>query len=85
MSKVFENYRSHPALKYDGQKLVFKIDDQVYLIEDGFVKNIKPIDVEYSNIGEPFRKLARLSFVYDNKEDYIDFEYRFLEDLKELL
>jgi hypothetical protein len=91
MNKVFKNYRDHPALRYDGLRLVFKIDDKVFLIEDGIVKHIKVVSIQETNIGEPYRKLVRLTFITFNAdnldvyEDYIDFHISDQQDLIELL
>lgn len=91
MNKVFKNYRDHPALRYDGLRLVFKIDDKVFLIEDGIVKHIKVVSFIETNIGEPYRKLVRLTFIsfdvdnLDVYEDCIDFHISDQQDLIELL
>lgn len=89
MSKVFENYREHPALEYDDHELVFKIDARVYIIRNGFINQIIPTAVRKTNIGDPYRDLCRLCFVCtDNSDKYeecIDFDFKFEDDLKQLL
>lgn len=77
MNKVIENFRDHPSLKHDSAKLVFKIDAKLYSIIDGIVRQIIPVSIRSTNIGEPYRDLLRLKFVFvdgkDNKhEEHID-------------
>lgn len=91
MNKVFENYRDHPTLRYNGLRLVFKIDDKVFLIEDGIVKHIKVVSIQETNIGEPYKKLVRLTYISFNAdnldvyEDCIDFHISNQQDLIKLL
>lgn len=87
MNKAFENFRNHPALKHELIKLVFKIDSKWYSIIDGIVRQIIPQSVQRTNIGEPYRDLVRLDFVFADDEDAeygecIDFD---LENEKELI
>lgn len=79
MNKAVENCRNHPALKYDPLKIVFKIEGKVYSIIDGIVRQIIPKGIQHTNIGEPYRDLVRLNFVFadDAESEYgecIDFD-----------
>lgn len=89
MNKVFQNYRDHPSLKFDGLRLVFNLNNKVFLIEDGIVKNIEVTSIEETNIGEPFRKLVRLNFLNIGEsgvyEDCIDFHISEQKDLEKLM
>ena len=89
-SKVFENYRYHPALQYDSLKLVFKLGKKVYLIDDKTAHQIIPKSVTQTNIGDPYKDLARLDFVFANNPndkygECVDFDINLKEDLKTLL
>jgi len=69
-SKAIENYRDHPSLQHDSRQIVFKINGQVYLVIDDIVHQIIPKDVHHINIGEPYRIIVRLNFVFvDNPND----------------
>lgn len=89
MNRVFENYREHPALKYDDHELVFKIDTKVYIIRESFISQIIITAIKKTNIGDPYRDLCRLCFVYvDDTDEYegcVDFDFRFEDELKQLL
>jgi hypothetical protein len=88
-SKVFENFRNHPSRKHDETALVFKIGKKVYLIGDGTVRQIIPRTVYKTNIGEPYKDLARMCFVFaegtDRSHWSIDFDYSFEDELKALI
>lgn len=90
MNRVIENYRDHPTLRYDSIKIVFKIEGKVYAIIDDVVRQIIPRTVSLTNIGDPYRKLIRLEFVFaDNPDDeygeYADFHPDFETELRQLL
>lgn len=79
MNKAIENCRNHPTLGYDSIKLVFKIEAKVYSIIDGNVRQIIPRSIRHTNIGEPYKNLVRLKFVFadDADDEYgecIDFD-----------
>jgi len=65
-SKAVENYRDHPSLQNDSRQIVFKINGQVYLLINDTVRQIIPKDIYHTNIGEPYRKLVRLDFMFAN-------------------
>lgn len=69
MNKAIENFRNHPALSYDPLKLVFKIESKVYSIIDGIVRQIIPQNIRRTNIGDPYRDLVRLNFVFVDDAD----------------
>lgn len=88
--RVIENYRDHPNLRYVSTKIVFKIDEKVYSIIDDIVRQIIPKTVSHTNIGEPYRKLVRLEFVFvDNADneygEYADFSPEREAELRGLL
>jgi predicted solute-binding protein len=89
MSKVFENYRNHPSLQHDETALVFKIGDKVYLIGDDTVRQIIPRTVQKTNIGEPYKDLARMCFVFADGTDKshwcIDFDSSLEDELRALI
>lgn len=89
---VLTNFRDHPALRYDDPQSVFKIDDKVYLISEGTVRQILPAHIAQNNIGEPYAKLVRLYFLFadDNTEkleyeECIDFDPEHEEALRQLI
>lgn len=65
---VLTNFRNHHSLRFDPEQLVFKIDDKVYLISEGVVRQIIPKSVFVTNIGEPYRNLARLVYVFVDED-----------------
>lgn len=91
-NKVISNFRDHPSLRYDDPQSVFKIDDKVYLISEGVVRQIIPAHIAYTNIGEPYAKLVRLYFLFADEntvkleyEEGIDFAPEDEEALRQLL
>lgn len=80
--KPIKNFRNHPHLKYDALRLIFVISDEysskefkskLYLLDEE-VKQITPISIDYTNLGDPYKELARLYFLIDNKEDSMDID-----------
>jgi hypothetical protein len=84
-NKVLTNFRDHPSLRHDDPKSIFKIDDKVYLISDGVVRQIIPTRIARTNIGEPYRDLVRLYFQGEEYEVCIDFAPEDEEALRQLL
>jgi hypothetical protein len=72
-NKVLTNFRDHPSLRFDDPKSVFKIDDKVYLISEGVVRQILPQSVQLTNIGEPYRNLVRLNYFFAAEAHLFDF------------
>lgn len=72
-NRVLKNFRDHQALHFDDEKLVFKIDDKVYLISEGVVRQIIPKSVQLTNIGEPYHKLVRLGYFFASEPHLFDF------------
>ena len=79
-NKVLTNFRDHPSLRYDDPQSVFKIDDKVYLISEGVVRQIIPAHIAHTNIGEPYAKLVRLYFLFAD-DDTVKLEYEECIDL----
>jgi hypothetical protein len=87
-NKVLSNFRNHPTMQFDDEKLVFKIDDKVYLIRGGAVSRILPVKVVDTNIGEPYKDLVRFYFYEDDGTQWlegIDFAPEHEEALRQLL
>ena len=88
---VITNFRDHPSLRYDDCKLVFKIDDKTYLISEKAVRQIIPKSIFLTNIGEPYKSLVRLTFVFVDEDvnteydEVIDFDSDYEEELRGLL
>lgn len=85
--KPVKNFTNHPSLKYDSDKYIFITNENsVYLFTEKIVQRIHPISAIYTNIGEPYRKLARINFLYyycpRKEEESIDID---LADLPSLL
>lgn len=85
--KPIKNFTDHPSLKYDPVQYIFITNENlVYLFTEKIVQRIHPINAVYTNIGEPYHKLARLSFLYfycpRKEEGSIDID---LDDLPGLI
>jgi hypothetical protein len=63
-SRVLTNFRDHPSLRFDDAKSVFKIEGKLYLLSEGVVQEIIPKGIQKDNIGEPYRNLVNLNFVF---------------------
>jgi hypothetical protein len=72
-NKVLTNFRDHPSLRYDDPQSVFKIDDKVYLIKEDVVRQIRPLSIRHTNLGEPYAKLVRLNYFFAAEEHLFDF------------
>jgi hypothetical protein len=74
-NKVLTNFRDHPTLRFDDLKSVFKIDDKVYLISEGVVRQILPRQLLNINTGKPYGVLTRFYFVFadDSGSAYMEF------------
>ena len=84
--KPISDFRDHPALKYNERKLVFVIKystrPELYLFTEKEVKRILPIKLQYTNIGDPYKKLARFIFCNEEEEeDSMDINPNDLQDL----
>jgi len=84
--KPISDFRDHPALKYNERKLVFVIEypprPKLYLFTEKEVKRILPIKLQYTNIGDPYKKLARFIFCNEEEEeDSMDINPNDLQDL----
>jgi len=83
--KPISDFRDHPALKYNERKLVFVIKystrPELYLFTEKEVKRILPIKLQYTNIGDPYKKLARFIFCNEDEEDSMDINPNDLQDL----
>jgi hypothetical protein len=66
-NKVLTNFRDHPSFRFDEPQSVFKIDDKVYLIREGVVRPILPSYIDEDNIGEPYKKLIYLYFIFGDE------------------
>jgi len=74
-NKVLTNFRDHPALRFDDHQSVFKIDDKVYLIREGVVRQIIPQSIRRTNVGEPYRTIVRFYFTFiEDKVNSLDME-----------
>ncbi len=91
--KPIENFTAHPSLKYDPVKYIFAIrrphnESELYLFTEKSVRKIIPIKAGFTNIGEPYHKLARFYFNYTcvlpeyREEESIDIG---LDDLPDLI
>ena len=83
---VIENFRDHLALRWNDPKYVFKLDDKIYLLEHGVIRQIISRGICHTNIGEPYAKLVRLDYVFadESDEEYpycIDFDPKYEEEL----
>lgn len=65
---VLSNFRDHPSLRFDDHQSVFKIEDKVYLITEGTVREIIPKSVRLTNLGEPYVKLIYFFFLFSDAE-----------------
>lgn len=65
---VLTNFRDHPTLRYDDLQSVFKIDGKVYLISEGVVRQITPLSIRQTNLGEPYVNLIYLFFLFADAE-----------------
>lgn len=72
-NKVLSNFRDHPTMQFDDEQLVFKIDDKLYLIREGVVRQIIPKSVQLTNIGDPYRDLVRLNYFFAAESHLFDF------------
>lgn len=72
-NRVLSNFRDHPSLRYDDSQSVFKIDNKVYLISEGVVRQIIPKSVQLNNIGDPYRDLVRLNYFFASESHLFDF------------
>ena len=85
--KPIKNFTNHPALKHDLDQYIFITNENsVYLFTEKIVQRIYPIKAEYTNLGDPYRKLARIYFLYfycpRKEEESIDID---LDDLPDLI
>lgn len=88
--KPISNFRDHPARKYDEQRAVFVIKystrPEMYLYTEKEVKQIIPKTIIDTNVGEPYKELARLVFLNEGEEeDSIDIDPNDLQDLSNML
>jgi hypothetical protein len=67
-NKVLTNFRSHPTLRFDNHQSVFKIENKVYLISEGVVRQIIPQRICQTNIGEPYMNLLYLFYIFADVE-----------------
>ena len=87
--KPINNFRDHPALKYDKQRAVFVIKHSVrselYLYTDEEVKRILPLGLKYNNVGDPYKELVQFNFMNEGEEDSIDIDPNDLQDLVNMM
>jgi len=83
--KPISNFRDHQALKYNEKKSVFVIKystrPELYLFTEKEVTRILPMKLQYTNVGDPYKKLARFTFSNGEEEDSIDIYPDDLQDL----
>jgi hypothetical protein len=85
--KPIKNFTDHPTLKYDQDQYIFITNENsVYLFTEKIVQRIYPVKAVYTNLGDPYRKLARIYFLYyfcpRKEEQSIDID---LDDLLDLI
>ena len=61
--KPVENFRNHQAVKYDSWMSVFVVGGKLCLYTQEGAEEIFPVEIVYTNLGEPFVHLARFVFV----------------------
>lgn len=71
-NRVLTNFRDHPSLRYDDPQSVFKLDGKVYLISEGVVRQIIPKSLQRDNIGEPYRNLLQLNYLFADDQRIFD-------------
>jgi len=84
--KPISNFRDHQALKYNEKRSVFVIEypprPKLYLFTEKEVTRILPIKLQYTNVGDPYEKLARFIFCNEEEEeDSMDINPNDLQDL----
>lgn len=61
--KPVENFRGHRMVKHDPLMSVFAVGNKLCLYAQDGAEEIFPVEVVYTNLGEPFVQLARFVFV----------------------
>lgn len=61
--KPVENFRGHRMVKHDPWMSVFAVGNKLCLYTQDGAEEIYPVEVLYTNLGEPFVQLARFVFV----------------------
>jgi hypothetical protein len=86
-NKVLTNFRDHPTLRNYAYQSVFKIEGKLYLLSEGVVQEIIPKGIQKDNIGEPYRNLVNLNFVFkdSNLNDWNFYRIHFAPEHEEAL
>jgi hypothetical protein len=75
MLNAIHSYSDHPSLKYDKPTVLYLLDDRFYFA-DRALHSVILYGLRYTNMGEPFRQLARLEFKIQStgRKESIDIE-----------
>lgn len=60
--KPVHNFTDHRSLKWSKQSTIYVYDNKFYWANPDFLAAIELTGIGYTNLGEPFRELARLRF-----------------------
>ena len=68
--KPIQNFRDHPLLQCDSHQSIFTIEQKLYLHTEQYIRRIIPVRIQRTtDIGDPFRELARFVFIIGGNED----------------
>lgn len=79
--KPIKNFTDHPGMKYDSTKYVFTTG-KLHLLTEEEVKEIVPVRAVCTNMGDPFRQLARFIYLLGQEEGCVDISFRGVIELK---
>jgi hypothetical protein len=72
--EAIREFSDHPSLKGLNRSAIYYLDRQFYLADPLFLSAIQPEYLDYTNMGDPYRVLARLYFLNDGWADSIDID-----------
>jgi prophage antirepressor-like protein len=59
---TIHSFTDHPSLKSDQATTIYLLDEEFYFANEDNLHRIELTKLKYTNMGEPFRQLARLEF-----------------------
>jgi hypothetical protein len=68
------NFKDHDQLKYEPASVIYLLDRKFYYADREGLQRVTLIEIGYTNMGDPFRELARLEFKSKSGSDLIDIE-----------
>jgi hypothetical protein len=80
---TIHDYKDHPQLKGGEHKTIYLLEDEFYLATTTQLTKIDIDRIEYTNMGEPYRELARIYFTHlsSSRNDSIDVNIEDIADL----